>query len=206
MRETTRSKVGDVLAELDLFLPGLSYQETAGRLAASLGTGSLGDASSGELADVLAELDLSLPGLSYQETGRRLAASLGAGGLGDAPGSAGGSSQAFNVTITVASQTRTVRAEPFPNREDDTDTQPWRAVIPGFVAVIGRGAARYPAFILLDRWRDGDRPRPGTTRVTDEHGRQWTYHLQTCVRNRQARITGWADTTGITNYHDQTRT
>ena len=206
MRAITRGKAGDVLAELDLFLPGLSYQETAGRLAAALGAGGLEHAGSGELADVLAELDLSLPGLSYQETAGRLAAALGAGGLGDAPGSADGSSQAFNVTITVAGQTRTVRAEPFPNQEDDTDTQPWRAVIPGFVAVIGRGAARYPAFILLDRWRGGDRPRPGTTTVTDEHGRQWTYHLQTCVRNRQAQITGWADTAGITNYYDQTRT
>jgi hypothetical protein len=58
---------------------------------------------------------------------------------------------------------------------------------------------------LLNRLYDGDRKPFGTTEVTDSEGRRWTFHLQTCIRNRQACITGWADTAGVTNDHDQTR-
>lgn len=110
--------------------------------------------------------------------------------------------QRITVTITVGRETRTVQARTYYNL-DEADRV---SVVDRVVATIGNGVARYPDALRLSRLRDGDRPRPGTTKVTDTGGRVWTYHMGTCVRNRQARIVGWADTAGITNYHDQERT
>jgi hypothetical protein len=110
--------------------------------------------------------------------------------------------QRITVTITVGRETRTVQARTFSNLEEANRV----SVVDQVVATIGAGVARYPEFLYLSRLREGDRQRPGTTKVTDTDGRTWTYHMGTCVRNRQARIVGWADTAGITNYHDQERT
>lgn len=75
-----------------------------------------------------------------------------------------------------------------------------------FVSTIGRGGARYPA--SLDLWAvDDDHPAyRNNTVVTASDGTRWQYHLGTVTRNRQAQIVGWADTAGVTNEHDQTRT
>jgi hypothetical protein len=116
-------------------------------------------------------------------------------------------STTVKVTIELLGETREVEAEGYVSHHgDDRQGTIWRAPVPGLVATIGRGSARYPSTLLLDRLYDGDRNRPGTHKVTDTEGRTWTYHLGTCVRNRQAWITGWADVAGVTNAVDQTRT
>src|SRR5215472_2806125 len=92
------------------------------------------------------------------------------------------------VTISLFGQTREIETKGNLSRNPEREGTIWRAPVPGFVAQIGRGVARYPVTLVLDRLYPGDRPRPGTTKLTDQLGRVFTYHLQTCVRNRQARI------------------
>lgn len=75
---------------------------------------------------------------------------------------------------------------------------------PIFVATVGRGIARYPASVRFSLVTDG-KIFAGCTKVFDNQGNTFQYHLQTSVRNRPARIVGWADSKGITNYADQTR-
>jgi len=108
--------------------------------------------------------------------------------------------QTTTVEITIAGDTRTVESHTYASLDETHAIH-----VNGVVATIGRGTARYPDTLTLHRLRAGDRPRPGTTKVTDSEGREWTYHTQTCVRNRQARIVGWADAAGVTNAVDQTR-
>jgi len=109
--------------------------------------------------------------------------------------------QTTTVTITVGRETRTIEAS---TRRNIDETH--FLAIDGVAGTIGAGSARYPATLLLHRLREGQSARSRGTLVTDSEGRQWTYHMQTCIRNRQARIVGWADTAGITNYQDQERT
>jgi hypothetical protein len=77
--------------------------------------------------------------------------------------------------------------------------------VPGFVATIGRGVARYPDTLTLWLVQEGQKAHRGNYTTVDAEGRTWQFHLSTCVRNRQARIVGFADTAGITNSADQTR-
>jgi hypothetical protein len=110
------------------------------------------------------------------------------------------------VALRLFGEIRTVEIDPSISHSPEHPGLAWRATVLGFVATVGRGSARYPTALLLDRYREGiNRPRRGTTTVTDSVGRVWTFHLGTCVRNRQARIIGWADTAGVTNYANQTR-
>jgi hypothetical protein len=120
--------------------------------------------------------------------------------------------QAIRNTITVTIKLRgpfdvprTVQADTITWQGEDKANDPDRAFVHGVVGTIGRGVARYPTTLLLNRVRDGDRPRPRTTKVTDTDGRKWDFHLGTVIRNRQAMIVGWSDEVGITNYNDQER-
>lgn len=74
-----------------------------------------------------------------------------------------------------------------------------------FTAVIGRGAARYPTSLRLFSVAEGTEPHRGNAVTTTADGARLQYHTQTCIRNRQARITGWAADLGVTNAVDQTR-
>lgn len=99
------------------------------------------------------------------------------------------------VEITLAGVTKTVTI----------DIAPFKAFVQDLVvATIGQGVARYPSH--LDMWpvEEGKSTHANTV-VTDAEGKKWHYHLGTSVRNRQARIVGWADDKGITNSADQTR-
>lgn len=100
------------------------------------------------------------------------------------------------VTITVGGETRTVTMNLAAS---------YGGVVGGVVAQIGRGWARYPAHVQLHRVEPGAPTPRGATRVTDSGGREWSYHLGTVVRNRQARIVAWADVAPATNDADQTR-
>lgn len=84
-------------------------------------------------------------------------------------------------------------------------TEIGNAHIVGFVGSIGRGTARYPVTLTLFPLGPEQRPHGGNSVVTDADGHRWEYHLSTCIRNRQGRIVGWADTAGVTNAWDQTR-
>lgn len=74
-----------------------------------------------------------------------------------------------------------------------------------FVATIGHGVARYPVSIKLFGLAEGEEPHRGNKVTVAASGERFQYHLGTCVRNRQARIVGFAATAGITNHVDQTR-
>src|SRR4029077_15075707 len=92
------------------------------------------------------------------------------------------------VTLTLFGETREVETEGFiSHHRDEREGTVWPAPVSSLVGQIGRGSARYPATLLLNRLYDGDRKPFGTTEVTDSEGRRWTFHLQTCIRNRQAR-------------------
>lgn len=105
-------------------------------------------------------------------------------------------SEQITVKIAVAGEVREVTA----------DITPAGHAITGdiFAATIGRGAARYSSPVLLWPVQDG-KVHGGCKVTTDEQGRQWQYHLQTCVRNRQARIVGFVATVGLTNHVGQAR-
>ena len=111
----------------------------------------------------------------------------------------------ITVTLNLFGESREVTVEGYVSYHDHPGTI-WRASVYGLVGTIGRGAARYPTTLLLNRLYEGDNPRNRGTQVTDQLGRIWTYHLGTVIRNRQARIVGWLDTAGATNYQDQERT
>lgn len=104
------------------------------------------------------------------------------------------------VTVTVGRETRTVEARAF-----STLDAAHSIFVDGVVASIGAGTARYPDMLRLARLQSGQATPQGATRVVDAEGREWSYHLATCIRNRQARIVGWADVLPVTNSHDQTR-
>src|SRR3954469_2973696 len=99
------------------------------------------------------------------------------------------------ATIKLAGVERTV----------ELDILEGRAWVTGVASVIGRGTKHYPDMLTL--WAvSGERPaRPGNKTVIDSEGQMWQFHLRTCVRNRPARIVGWAEVVGIDNRHDQTR-
>jgi hypothetical protein len=119
--------------------------------------------------------------------------------------------QAIRETITVTIKLhhfdtpRTVQAETITWQSEDKAYDPDRAFVHGVVGIIGRGVARYPTTLILNRVREGDKPRQRTTKVTDTEGRNWDFHLGTCIRNRQALIVGWTDEVGATNHNDQER-
>lgn len=112
------------------------------------------------------------------------------------------------VTITLAGVARTVPLETY-------GEQPSSASVRGVVATIGAGTARYPSTLTLWAILDGARPgsyphrataaRSGFGIVTDSEGRDWAVSSETHVRNRHARVIGWAEDKGVTNYSDQTR-
>lgn len=108
----------------------------------------------------------------------------------------------ITATIKVGGVAREVEVHAW-GRGDSTE--PEVAVLHSVVGTIGRGAARYPTSLTLWRVEDGKRPHPGNEVTTDDAGRVWQYHYGTCIRNRQARIVGWADVAGITNTQDQAR-
>ena len=120
--------------------------------------------------------------------------------------------QAIRETITVTIKLhhfdtpRTVQAETITWQGEDKAYDPDRAFVHGVVGIIGRGVARSPTTLILNRVREGDKPRQRTTKVTDTEGRNWDFHLGTCIRNRQALIVGWTDEVGMTNHNDQERT
>lgn len=101
----------------------------------------------------------------------------------------------LNLEITLFGETRTVEAV-------RGTTTAWVA---GLVARIGNGRANYPATLTLWEVTDERPAREGQRTVTADDGSVWKFHLGTCIRNRQARIIGWADVAGVTNAHDQTR-
>lgn len=103
------------------------------------------------------------------------------------------------VEITAFGQTRTLEIRSWGT------THGAHTTTDVFVATIGRGAARYPINLDLHKLADGATAPRGTTVVTAANGHRFTWHLGTTVRNRQARIVGWADTAGVTNAIDQTR-
>lgn len=78
--------------------------------------------------------------------------------------------------------------------------------IPGFVGTIGAGTARYPTSLTLWRITDDKPAYRGNFTVTAADGSVWQSNRTTVIRNRQAQIVGWADTAGVTNAQDQTRT
>lgn len=89
----------------------------------------------------------------------------------------------FSTTITLKGETRTVEAVRNAHDENLAYTLGME-----FSARIGAGKALYPTGGMLVR----------------ENG-EWTLRPTAVVRNRQARIVGWNDVTGITNTPDQTR-
>lgn len=112
-------------------------------------------------------------------------------------------SDTSTAPITINGVTRTVTISSYTSLDETHVAHtPWNSV----VATIGRGTARYPTALGLYPVRDGVPHHRGNTVTTDAEGRRWQYHLQTCVRNRQARIVGWNDgATAATNAVDQTR-
>jgi hypothetical protein len=104
------------------------------------------------------------------------------------------------VEIEVGGVARTVTAASYLSLDETHAIH-----VPGVVAVIGRGVARYPAQVTLHRRQPGSPQPRGTELVVDSEGREWTYHLGTCVRNRQARIVAWDDVEQVTNNADQSR-
>jgi hypothetical protein len=99
------------------------------------------------------------------------------------------------ATINIAGVEQTVEIDPYEGR----------AWVAGVAAVVGRGVKKYPTSLTL--WEVTDQ-RPhlrGNDLVVDSAGNRWQFHLTTCVRNRQARIVGWAAAVGIDNEVDQTR-
>lgn len=113
--------------------------------------------------------------------------------------------ETITVTLDLFGEQREVTVEGYVSHHDHPGTI-WRASVYGLVGTIGRGAARYPTTLLLNRLYDGDSAFRRGTVVTDQLGRKWTYHLGTVIRNRQATIVGWTDRAGATNYQDQERT
>lgn len=111
----------------------------------------------------------------------------------------------ITVTLNLFGEQREVTVEGYVSYHDHPGTI-WRASVYGLVGTIGRGAARYPTTLLLNRLYDGESAFRRGTVVTDQLGRKWTYHLGTVIRNRQAQIVGWKDTVGATNYQTQERT
>lgn len=103
------------------------------------------------------------------------------------------------IQVELFGETRTVEASTYGTTFDNGA---WTENI--FVATIGRGAARYPTAIRFSPVVNG-KVFAGNTKVTDTEGRTFQFHTQTTIRNRQARIVGWATTAGITNHADQTR-
>jgi hypothetical protein len=96
--------------------------------------------------------------------------------------------------IEVAGKTRNVELFVFRDR----------ATVFGVVGTIGNGSARYPADLML--WNVADYPnikKPYHT--TDSNGTTWAYDMGTMVRNQHARVVGWTDDVGATNYHHQER-
>lgn len=108
----------------------------------------------------------------------------------------------IRVSLTIGDETREVEVGSYVD-PDETHAMHYG----GVACRIGRGVARYPGTLTLWPIREGDRPVPrGNAVTTDEQGRRWHYHMGTSARNRQATIIGFADTVGLTNYNDQTRT
>jgi len=105
------------------------------------------------------------------------------------------------VDITVADETRNV-AISYHRCEDGSIGN---APVYGVVGTIGRGSARYPTAVVLFSLAEGETPHRGNRVTTAADGSRWQYHMGTCIRNRQARIVGWADTAGITNSPNQAR-
>lgn len=103
------------------------------------------------------------------------------------------------ATITLRGETREVEIE-LPRYEGG------RARVQDLVvATIGAGSARYPDALELWARKPGEATPSGHTRVVAADGSEWSFHLGTCIRNRQARIVGWADSLGVTNAHSQER-
>lgn len=104
------------------------------------------------------------------------------------------------VALTFDGETRTLTISSYNNFAGDstyTDGEP-------FVATIGRGAARYPADAPL--WKVSSLTRKPSGRdlvVVDSEGEEWLVQTTTTVRNRSARLTGWAET--ATNQTNQVR-
>ncbi len=112
--------------------------------------------------------------------------------------------QNATAEITVGGVTRTIElAETSMTRNPTGSAR--RAFVPGVVATIGQGRARYPDVLLLNRVQDGESTRGRGEVVTDSSGRVWTYHMETVVRNRQAWIVAWEDEAPVTNYNDNGR-
>jgi hypothetical protein len=87
----------------------------------------------------------------------------------------------IEITVTFKGETRTVEA----TQNETTGV----AYVPGFVAAIGAGSARYPATAPAAQNADGS----------------WTLGQTVIVRNRTARLVGWADKTAATNAVNQLR-
>jgi hypothetical protein len=110
---------------------------------------------------------------------------------------------AFEVTasdkptadITVKGKTRNVELFVYGDR----------ATVFGVVGTIGNGTARYPADIML--WDIEKYPTAAKKpyHTTDSNGTKWAYDMGTMIRNRPARVVGWTDEAGVTNYHHQER-
>jgi hypothetical protein len=118
----------------------------------------------------------------------------------------GTTGQSTTVTVGVGGVVRTVEARLLPDFDNDPDrTWPRRAMIDGVVATIGRGGARYPATLVLDRADPADPVARSRRTTVDAAGRTWAYHFGTIIRNRQATIGAWADLAPVTNASNQTR-
>ncbi len=109
------------------------------------------------------------------------------------------------VEITEFGTTRTVEILPL-GSSDWTAAHGATTSYGVVVATIGRGVARYPDALRLFKLEEGQTAHRGNRTVTAANGLRFQYHLGTCIRNRQARIVGWADVAGITNHIDQART
>jgi hypothetical protein len=101
------------------------------------------------------------------------------------------------VQIAIAGVTRTVEL----GRISTWDNGDSYTFVHGVVATIGRGSARYADTIRLVSSTKNFR----TNKTTDSNGTVWQYHLNTCVRNHQARIVGWADQAPATNEYGNAR-
>lgn len=107
---------------------------------------------------------------------------------------------AVTVTLDLFGEQRTVEL-----RNLNGEPAGHVAFIDGFVGTIGRGVARYETSLALWRIDEDKGPNRGNYVVTATDGTRWQFHLSTAIRNRQAQIVGWADTSGVTNDHDQRR-
>ena len=104
--------------------------------------------------------------------------------------------------ITVAGETRTVEISYYVR---DDGTLSVGGLYKAVVGTIGAGKARYPTSLALFPMTADEPAHRGNLVTVGADGTRWQYNMRACVRNRPARVVGWADTAGVTNARNQTR-